>query len=617
MKRFVQQVFAFYFVVLIVFSGCQQSPTQVGQLPPTIENKPAEAAPIEPEESMPKADEDQLLSNLIAFSRLYGYIRYFHPSDQAAAENINWTRIAMNGIMTVRDASNSTELAQRLQSYFQPIAPTLQIFEANGEIPPLPADLQPPFWVLDLQVIMWEHQGVAGDWPKEREDGPYQSYRKLGSALWGKIPADFHDPRQPYYADLGGGVAAHIPMALFVDSQGTIPHLQAPAPENALSIDEETGYLSGVIIAWNVLQHFYPYFDVIDTNWEQVLATSLKAALDAQNVTDYEAILQAMLAELQDGHAQLSVNATDYYPPFTLDWIENRLVVVYVTGEASEQLQRGDVITSIDGRSAIEYFQDTMNQFSGTEQWRRLSALRHITSGNRGSTIQIEIEKANGERKELSLKRNENYLNYVKTNLESIAELEPGIFYVDLTRIDYETFQEALPELTTATGIIFDMRGYPGKLSAQIMLGHLIVEPVATQQLLLPIRIWPDQQQVEFIDHSWTITPETPYLTARKVFLINEEAISYAETLLSIVEYYHLSDWLVGEPTAGTNGDINVTNLPSNYSFTWTGLKVLRHDGTMFHGIGVQPTVPVSQSWQGVVDGRDDQLETALELLRP
>ena len=46
-----------------------------------------------------------------------------------------------------------------------------------------------------------------------------------------------------------------------------------------------------------------------------------------------------------------------------------------------------------------------------------------------------------------------------------IAELRPGIFYVDLSRIDDDDFNGALDRLAAADGIVFDMRGYPFLLS--------------------------------------------------------------------------------------------------------------------------------------------------------
>jgi len=364
------------------------------------------------------------------------------------------------------------------------------------------------------------------------------------------------------------------------------------------------------------LQHFYPYFDVVDTNWEQVLSDSLLAAMKAENDKEYADVIQAMLVELQDGHASLVKPSGQAYPPFRLAWVENRLMIRYVSQDAPHGLRSGDLVISIDHHSATDLLMKAMEQLSGTEQYRRQVALDQILLGNSNQIMLIEVETPDGERKEFSLKRTEQYFSLEKiATIPATTELEAGIFYVDLRRVDEPMFQRILPELQSASGIVLDLRGYPTPY-ARYVLPHLLIEPVKSQQFLIPITTWPDRKRVRFEDVSQSLAPQEPYLSARKIFLIDANSISYSETLLSIVAYYQLAE-LVGEPTAGANGNSNATRLPLNLTFYWTGMKVLSHDGTQFHTIGVQPNILVSQSWQGIIHGQDEQLEAALELLRP
>ncbi len=83
---------------------------------------------------------------------------------------------------------------------------------------------------------------------------------------------------------------------------------------------------------------------------------------------------------------------------------------------------------------------------------------------------------------------------------------------------------------------------------------------------------------------------------------------------MGIIEHYQLAE-IVGEPTAGTNGTVNSFTLPGNYQIRWTGMKVLKHDESQHHLIGIQPTVPVSRTLKGVSEGRDEVLEKALGLI--
>ena len=84
---------------------------------------------------------------------------------------------------------------------------------------------------------------------------------------------------------------------------------------------------------------------------------------------------------------------------------------------------------------------------------------------------------------------------------------------------------------------------------------------------------------------------------------------------MSFIEHYKLGE-IVGQPTAGANGNNNPFSLPGGFRIGWTGMKVVKHDGSQHHQIGIQPTVPVKRTLQGVIAGRDELFEKALELIQ-
>src|SRR5436190_3990268 len=74
----------------------------------------------------PRALTERGLVNLIAFTRLLGYVRHFHPSDEAAATK--WDKFAVQGVLAVESAKDASELARSLEKVFRPIAPTVRVF---------------------------------------------------------------------------------------------------------------------------------------------------------------------------------------------------------------------------------------------------------------------------------------------------------------------------------------------------------------------------------------------------------------------------------------------------------------------------------------------------------
>jgi len=41
---------------------------------------------------------------------------------------------------------------------------------------------------------------------------------------------------------------------------------------------------------------------------------------------------------------------------------------------------------------------------------------------------------------------------------------------------------------------------------------------------------------------------------------------------------------------AGTNGNINFISLPGGFQLGFTGMKVLKNDGSQHHGVGIHAT---------------------------
>jgi C-terminal processing protease CtpA/Prc len=553
------------------------------------------------------------VANLVAFARLYGYVRYFHPSDEAAS--LNWERVAINGVAAVKDVREPDDLARVLQAFFEPCAPTLRVFPL-AERPEVPAELDLPGDVSEPRVVMWQHHGVEGT--SEWNVDLYRSDRVYEPVAGGQIPEGFRNPREPFYAELGGGVAALVPLALFADDAGTLPRAAGAGqdlPDKGIAPATANRRLAGVVIAWNVFQHFYPYFDVVDTDWPQVLEDALHSTLDAADETAYRRVLQRLLAQLHDGHAYLAVDRQEdiHVPQVRLSWMEDSLVVLEAFGKAAYSLDTGNVILQIDGQPAAQVFAGRQELASGaTPQWVRERAMNDLLAGPQGSEVRLEVQTNSGERKLVSLRRDVESWTVQPhgPRPRKVTELEPGIIYVDLTRVSDEDFEAALPRLEAAAGIIYDLRGYP-RVSIET-LGHLLDAPVQGVHMYVPVAIYPDRLGVTWDFSTRDLEPEAPRFTARVAFLTDGRALSYSETYLGIVEHYQLAE-IVGEPTGGTNGNRDSFRLPGGYVCSWTGMKVLKHDGSQLHGVGIQPTIFVSRTVQGLREGRDEQLERAIE----
>jgi C-terminal processing protease CtpA/Prc len=580
------------------------------------ETPPAPSAP-----DLPRALTPRGLDNEIAFARLFGYVRFFHPSDEAA--HTDWNDTATAGARDVEAAKTADECAATLQSLFAPIAPTLRVFATpKTGIPgipfaPGPAGLSPPLAATGLFVTMWVHHGYgAGLLP----NNVYSSARE--TTPWvGASPPPFADPRAPMLVDLYGGVSALLPIALFADANGTLPH-GAPLPASGPPVsgpDDRTVRLGSVAFAWTVFQHFYPYFDVVRVDWDAALVKALrKAAIDRERA-EFRDTLAQLVAALHDGHGQVSDPMTRDLTALPITWgiVERQLVVLGVADDVTG-VRRGDVVVSIDGVPARDALtRAEALESAATPQYLQWKGLLTLARGHPGKAVRLTLVSRGLAPRTLGMTYPEvsGYEWATERRPNTIASLRPGIWYVDLNRLTDAEFQNAVPTLAGASGIVFDLRGYPSRIGPQWMT-HLSDHELESALWKVPIVTRPDGHDWRFPAESrWHLQPTAPRFTAKMAFLIDARTVSYAESTAGILEAYRLGA-LVGEPTAGTNGNIDPFQTPAGFKLSWTGMRVIRHDGAVHHGHGIQPTLIVHKTIAGIAEGRDEQLEAAVRAVR-
>jgi hypothetical protein len=556
-----------------------------------------------PAPDAPKAITRRGLVNLMALARLVGYVRHFHPSDEAAATD--WDALAIAGVKAVESSADGDALTRRLADLFRPIAPSISVVPS----------------------------GTARAAARETEAAtPQRAWRHIGFGLsttqnvYRSERITVSQPIPEFTAELGGGVSVRIPLSLPADDSGTLPHAETgsapPAPHltrGRFTMNDRSTRIGTVILAWNVLQHSYPYFDIVKTPWSVSLSTALQEAATDKNDVDFIATLRRMIAGLHDGQARV-MGAGDadlqFGPALALDWIEGKLTVV--AADDATGAQPGDVVVMIDGTPAplmLEAAETFIS--SATPQWTKARSVQEILQGPKGSSLKLRVERGgDAPRVDLTVMRTVNSYPPLR-RADPIGDLQDGIMYVDLGRVTESDFTAALPKLVEAKGIVFDLRTPPAYLRPEPLLSHLSDTPVKGPQFLLPVIAAPDREQTTFV-HSgeWNIAPTPPVLTAKKVFVTDAHAIGYAESILEIVQALKLGD-IVGGPTAGTDGTVNRFQLPGDYTVLFTGTKVLKHDGNPIHGTGITPTVAVAPTREGVTAGRDELLERAIQLLAP
>ena len=88
---------------------------------------------------------------MAAFTRLYGAVRWFHPSDQSL--EADWDAIAVRGVQLAEEESDPAVLAAAWEELLQPAAPALQLW--TGDAPPAPSPDEGD------RSLAWHHLGAG------------------------------------------------------------------------------------------------------------------------------------------------------------------------------------------------------------------------------------------------------------------------------------------------------------------------------------------------------------------------------------------------------------------------------------------------------------------------
>lgn len=549
------------------------------------------------------------LRNALAASRLLGYLWFFHPS-QSLVELDEWDRFAVKLLDAALPANDDRELAAKLAAFCEPVAPTVTFWRARTA--------PPPFTMPEgaTHRWLWEHRGCgrAATMPR-----PYRSEvlkRRVRGALRGETKR-----RVEHSAELVDGLMVRVPLVTFGTRDGTLPTRDVPdgwLGNDQLDAAHRTTRLAAVAQAWNIFHHFYPYFDAVDGDWLGALPKYLQAAAVAEDGRAAGDVLSRLVSMLNDGHGNVAgaARTRDGFFPAAVRWAGKDLVVTGL-GRGVKGLSVGDVIVAFDGKPvASVYAEMTQLISSATDGYARSRSQMMFAMWPTADPVPLSVRRPDGSVAKVEVPRGPSYVaDRSERRPANGSALGDGIVYFDMNGAPMSELAKHLEALKNAKGIVFDMRGYPGDAGGDI-LKHLMTEDGTSAAWGVPIVQLPDRLDWKWDGSGrWQMKPKRPHLAAEVAFLTDGRAISYAESIMGIVEAYKLGE-IVGATTAGTNGNVNAVQVAGGFRIGWTGMRVLKHDGSAHHGVGIAPTVPVEPTAKGIAEGRDEVLERAIEVLK-
>lgn len=380
---------------------------------------------------------------------------------------------------------------------------------------------------------------------------------------------------------------------------------------------------------WNVIRYFYPYKNLLDKSWDDILPEYIPKFEADGDASDYQMTVRELVAELCDSHGSVSgANALAdklgrFAPPLIIDFVEKQTVVTRVLDDKLP-VKTGDVVLAIDGERIEKkraYFARIVSASTAQSAMRRIHA--EMLRGQQERDVKLTLRDQKGKTREVIIRRSLNLgdekFSFEEERGEIIRILPAGFGYVDLTRLQVGDVDRMFEILKKTPAVIFDMRGYPNgtawSIAPRLTAERNVTGSLISRPLIEAINF--DEGGAgrnEYAFSSYLPERRGSVYSGKVVMLIDERAVSQAEHTALFFEAAAKVTF-IGTSTAGTNGDVTRTILPGNLNVNFTGQSVRHADGRRLQRIGVEPHLKVERTIRGIVQGKDEILDAAINYL--
>ena len=470
------------------------------------------------------------ISRYVEFARTYGIVRYFSPNPytQDWSES-DWMKVCA----LLADRAET----QPLETVFKPLAPTMSLTAVpvspgdNGTCPGSRAmyysysgsgELNVPFLA---KLLM---PGLA-------DYIPY--YKKLLTVSGSTDTAAVPSACRYYSYPVGEGKYLNVQHALPEDKfdRKATRRLLADAKDywknhqiddKALSkrrrlifglLSDKAVRVADVTVRWNIVRHFYPYYEEDSLNWDNQLERYMRKAVQMAGINTFESLVEwydtlcRFMNPVKDGHMfvrrdmNVSGIMSTYLPEFYAEAETKVVNDTLLVRMGTDGKQPWRILNAVNGQQAserLQYCRQITN--AATEVHRdKMAAEKMLSSAEYGTPFVIQTVDASGQTHEDTLYAQSQNIKKMEKERQPVRKLENGILYVDATsrELNEKLFLSALtPDVR---GLCFDLRGLP-TYQFEDILAHLIAADAKAPATEVAINNFPYQQNV-----TWRVDSET------------------------------------------------------------------------------------------------------------
>ncbi len=418
--------------------------------------------------------------------------------------------------------------------------------------------------------------------------------------------------------------------------------------------DEKLYWLSQI---WSETKYNFVNIDRLKPDPDSLYRTFIPLALATKNDYEYYQVLKKFMANLHDGHSEVSDNGqfrpyTDYIP-VSLQNFNNK---VYITSVRKipelDSTWVGAEVIEIENIPTLEYLETNIFPYisASTEQHLWMQGMVKLPNGFKDQPFKGKIRKTDGGIVNIELQHNGEAtrtdhdqswgpaINYPQ-DIVDLKWLDKDIALVSFNRFWPEEeaikeFDNVVDKLSKAKGVIIDLRKNGGgttnvawHLQKYLTKGNYFLNFASETRINDGVRKangnWQEQYKDYFLNRAYRFErPDSVFvsdtlkrITCPTVILIGRFTFSAAEDFLVNIYETPERPILIGEETGGSTGSpLVVQGLPGGgYARICTRRICYPISEKRFVNSGVKPDIEVKETIDDYMKNRDAALERAIK----
>ena len=518
---------------------------------------------------------------LFATAKIWGFLKYYHSN--VADGKYNWDYQLIEILPKVKEAKNKDELSAIYMNWI----------ESLGEIKPCKTcdDVENTAYFLKNFDLKWLNN-------------TYLFHSELSKKL-NHIRDNRHQGKKYYVSSIKYSNAIITNELEYSWSQW----------------NDESIRLLILFKYWNIVEYFFPYKYQTDTPWNNVLMDMIPKFLNPKSETDFKWSLMELVASVDDSHAFI-YNKKDecllgcYSSPAIFNFIEGKAVITQFYNDSIAQLNDlriGDVISKIDGKNVDSLFEEKRKYINGSNlPFKKYNAYYYLLSGS-NKPLYLEINR-NGTSKNIPTQRYQfEEFNYRVPQKDPYKILDGNIGYVyvrELKELRVKEVEEIMNSLNSTKAIIFDLRN-SSPLMNKYLLRFITSKKRAFYRAMYPDLDFPGKFIWADIAKFGSNTLE---YQGKVVLLVDESVQSQGEFATMCLQAGD-NVTTIGVQTSGADGNVTRFDLFAGFQTKISGVGIFYPDGTESQRKGVKIDIEVKRSTKGILDGKDEILEKAIEFV--